>query len=49
MTEIVDYMKKLHGEAVFKRNYALIKNTEKNIDEPKKKKLESNNTIDGLK
>ena len=49
MTEIVDYMKKLHGEAVFKRNYAPIKDAEINIEEPKKKKLERNNTIDGLK
>ena len=50
MQEIVDYMKKMHEEAVFKQNYGhcnkMFKSTS---DESNTKPLKRMNTIDGMK
>jgi hypothetical protein len=50
MKEIVDYMKKMHEEAVFKKNYGhCIKFLESSRDESNNKSLKKMNTIDGMK
>ena len=50
MKEIVDYMKKMHEEAVFEQNYGHCnKMFESTSDESNTKPLKRMNTIDGMK